>query len=86
MVLEIFYALLDSIFLVFQTLEKNINTSAPMVILLLGVIIGLRHAIEADYIVAVSMLIASDEKKKLRPAPILGALWGLGHTSSLFAA
>lgn len=86
MVLEIFYALLDSIFLVFQTLEENINTSAPMGILLLGVITGLRHAIEADHIAAVSMLIASDEKKKLRRAPILGALWGLGHTASLFAA
>jgi ABC-type nickel/cobalt efflux system permease component RcnA len=32
------------------------------------------------------MLIASDEKKKLRQAPVLGALWGLGHTASLFAA
>ena len=70
----------------FQTLEKNVITLGPTGILLLGVLTGLRHSMDADHIAAVSMLIAFGDKKKLRRAPILGALWGLGHTASLFAA
>jgi cytochrome c biogenesis protein CcdA len=42
---------------------------------------------EADHIAAVSTIMATSERhKKLRRAPLLGALWGLGHTSSLFVA
>jgi hypothetical protein len=42
---------------------------------------------EADHIAAVSTIVAAGERqKRLRRAPLLGALWGLGHTASLFAA
>ena len=86
MVLETFHALFYPVYFVFQTIEESINTAAPIGILLLGILTGFRHSIEADHIAAVSMIIASDDKNKLKRAPILGALWGLGHTTSLFAA
>jgi len=42
---------------------------------------------EADHIAAVSTIMATGEHQKtFRRAPLLGALWGLGHTASLFAA
>ncbi|HEV8404531.1 MAG TPA: hypothetical protein VGQ13_01365 [Nitrososphaera sp.] len=72
---------------VFAPLEDNISTVAPAGLLLLGLITGLRHSMEADHIAAVSTIMATSERhKKLRRAPLLGALWGLGHTSSLFVA
>ncbi|MDH5188989.1 MAG: hypothetical protein OEW37_08545 [Rhodospirillaceae bacterium] len=59
-------------------------------ILLLGFLMGLRHAVEADHVAAVAGLGASDKTQKgnirhtLQFALRLGALWGLGHSISLF--
>ena len=50
-------------------------------ILLLGLVIGLQHALEADHVAAVSS-IASGETS-LRKIVVHGALWGLGHTMTL---
>jgi len=50
-------------------------------ILLLGLVIGLQHALEADHVAAVSS-IASGETS-MRKIVIHGALWGLGHTIML---
>lgn len=85
MVLEIFDAMLEPVFSLFQTAESSINATAPAGILLLGLLTGLRHSIEADHVAAVSTMVASGGKK-LRSAPVLGTLWGLGHTATLFAA
>ncbi len=71
----------------FAPLEGNISTVTPAGLLLLGLITGLRHSMEADHIAAVSTIMAASERqKRLRRAPMLGAFWGLGHTASLFAA
>lgn len=85
MVLEIFDAMLGPIFSVFELAESYIDPAAPAGILLLGLLTGLRHSIEADHVAAVSTMVASGGKK-LRSAPLLGTLWGLGHTATLFAA
>jgi hypothetical protein len=85
MVLEIFDIMLEPIFSVFHVAESSIDTAAPVGILLLGLLTGLRHSIEADHVAAVSTMVAAS-KKKLRNAPVLGTLWGLGHTATLFAA
>ncbi|MER3630962.1 MAG: urease accessory protein UreH [Blastocatellia bacterium] len=53
-------------------------------ILFIGFFLGLRHAIEADHLAAVSTIIV--EKKNLLSASLVGGLWGLGHTISLFLA
>jgi ABC-type nickel/cobalt efflux system permease component RcnA len=47
----------------------------------LGLLFGLKHATEADHIVAVSAIV-SRERNVLRSA-LVGALWGVGHTASL---
>ena len=84
MVLEIFDAMLEPVFSAFQSVEGTIDTAAPAGMLLLGLLTGLRHSMEADHVAAVSTMVASGGRK-LRNAPLLGTLWGLGHTATLFA-
>lgn len=50
-------------------------------ILLVGLILGIRHALDADHVVAVSTIISKN--KNLLKSSILGAAWGLGHASTL---
>lgn len=52
-------------------------------LLLLGFIIGMRHALEADHVAAVAALVS--DKTSTRETARHGALWGLGHTLTLFA-
>jgi ABC-type nickel/cobalt efflux system permease component RcnA len=47
----------------------------------LGLVFGLKHATEADHIIAVSTIV-SEQRSLLRSATV-GALWGVGHTISL---
>ena len=47
----------------------------------LGLVFGLKHATEADHIVAVSSIV-SEQRSLLRSA-LVGALWGIGHTVAL---
>jgi hypothetical protein len=51
--------------------------------LLLGVLLGLRHAFEPDHLAAVSTLVA--DRRNPRAGLLVGGLWGLGHTASLLA-
>jgi len=51
-------------------------------ILWIGFVLGLRHAVEADHLAAVTAIVS--EKKTVWTASIVGGLWGLGHTISLF--
>lgn len=52
-------------------------------ILLLGFLIGMRHALEADHVAAVAVL--ATRAKSVRQALPLGVMWGMGHTLTLFA-
>lgn len=47
----------------------------------LGLIFGLKHAMEVDHVVAVSTIVS--EHRNLFRATLVGAIWGLGHTFSL---
>jgi len=49
--------------------------------LLLGLALGIRHALDADHVVAVSTIV-SQYRNPLR-ATLAGAFWGLGHTATL---
>jgi hypothetical protein len=49
--------------------------------IVLGALVGLRHAFEPDHLTAVSTLVS--ESHSPRQGVLLGALWGLGHTISL---
>lgn len=52
---------------------------------LLGValLLGMRHALDPDHVVAVSTLVA--EERRLWPAAWLGFVWGIGHLLSIAA-
>jgi len=50
--------------------------------LLLGLFLGVRHATDADHVVAVTTLVA--RRQSARAAVSLGAFWGLGHAFTLF--
>ena len=47
----------------------------------LGALLGLRHATDADHVVAVTAIVARE--RKLSRAAWVGALWGIGHTLTL---
>ena len=53
-----------------------------MTLLLFGFLIGMRHAMEADHIAAVASL--STKSNSVKHAIKQGAVWGLGHTITLF--
>ena len=49
---------------------------------LLGFLLGLRHATDADHVVAVTTIVARE--RTLRRAAWIGVLWGIGHTLTVF--
>lgn len=53
-------------------------------ILGVGFLLGLRHALDADHLVAVSTLLA--DQRGIRRAAVAGAMWGAGHTFALLVA
>jgi high-affinity nickel-transport protein len=50
-------------------------------ILLLGFLLGMRHATDADLVVAVSTIVS--EEGSVRRASGIGALWGIGHSITI---
>jgi len=50
----------------------------------LGFVLGLKHALDADHIAAVSTIVS--ERKSLWSSSLVGVFWGIGHTLSLFVA
>ncbi|WP_420349866.1 hypothetical protein [Pelagibius sp.] len=52
--------------------------------LVLGFLIGMQHALEADHLAAVGAMAVSGKSSK-RGLALRGAVWGLGHTITLFA-
>jgi ABC-type nickel/cobalt efflux system permease component RcnA len=53
------------------------------VVLLVGILLGLRHATDPDHIAAMTTLVASGREKATRSAASLGAWWGIGHGVTL---
>jgi len=63
-----------------------VSPSAPISlisILVLGFVLGMRHATDADHVVAVSTIVSRE--RRIRSAAWIGALWGAGHTITIFA-
>jgi len=50
----------------------------------LGFVLGLRHAIEADHLAAISTIVT--ERRSLLSSLLVGVSWGLGHTLALVLA
>ena len=43
---------------------------------------GIQHALDPDHLIAVSTIVS--EHKSFKWASLIGAFWGLGHTTTLF--
>jgi high-affinity nickel-transport protein len=50
-------------------------------ILLLGFVLGMRHATDPDHVVAVATIVSRE--RSLKAAAPIGMLWGLGHTATI---
>jgi sulfite exporter TauE/SafE len=60
------------------------SAASTLGILGFGFLLGLKHATEADHLAAVSTIVS--ERRSLFGSAILGGVWGVGHTISLFLA
>ncbi len=58
-------------------------TTSTLSILFFGFILGLKHAVEADHITAVSTIVT--DRRSPWGSAIVGGVWGLGHTIALLA-
>lgn len=54
-----------------------------LIVVLVAVLLGLRHATDPDHIAAITTLVASGHDHARRQAAALGAWWGLGHGVTL---
>ncbi len=52
-----------------------------LMVMTLGFFLGMRHATDADHVVAVTTIVT--RQKELLPAALAGLLWGLGHSLTL---
>ncbi len=48
----------------------------------LGLLLGIQHALDPDHLIAVSTIVS--EQRNFKWASLIGAFWGLGHTTTLF--
>ena len=50
----------------------------------IGFALGMKHATEADHLVAVTTIVS--EQRSIWRSGLVGAFWGVGHTASLLMA
>lgn len=51
--------------------------------LLLGLLLGIKHALDVDHVVAVTTIVS--RSKSIRRSSMVGVAWGVGHSLTLFA-
>jgi ABC-type nickel/cobalt efflux system permease component RcnA len=56
----------------------------PVSLLALGFLLGLRHALDPDHVIALSTILSRN--RTVRFALLSGLAWGIGHTSMILAA
>ena len=61
----------------------NVETTAPLGIALLGLLMGMRHATDPDHVIAVTTIVSRE--RCLFAASRVGIVWGLGHTLTVLA-
>ena len=54
---------------------------ATLSYMVLGFFLGMRHATDADHVIAVSTIVT--RQRTLRAGVVIGAVWGLGHTLTI---
>jgi len=48
----------------------------------LGLVLGMRHSTDPDHVVAISTIVS--RQRSIRHAALIGSVWGLGHTLTIF--
>jgi high-affinity nickel permease len=66
-----------------SSLVSHSTSIGLFAVLALGFFLGMRHATDADHVVAVSTIVSRE--RKVGSAALIGALWGAGHTITIFA-
>jgi high-affinity nickel-transport protein len=61
---------------------KFTNMIGLLSIIALGFFLGMRHATDPDHVIAVTTIVS--RYKKVGHAALIGAVWGLGHTITIF--
>jgi cytochrome c biogenesis protein CcdA len=51
-------------------------------IIALGFFLGMRHATDPDHVIAVTTIVS--RQRSIRHAALIGVLWGMGHTITIF--
>ncbi len=59
-------------------------TAGVTSVLLLGFVLGTKHAFETDHVAAVATIVS--EQRSIWRSSVVGILWGAGHTTALLAA
>lgn len=67
-----------------QSFGESAGTVSVLSVLGVGLVLGLKHAIEADHLAAISAIVS--ERRSLLSSSLVGGLWGLGHTIALLIA
>lgn len=60
--------------------QQNLGTA--LFLAGLGLVLGIRHSTDPDHVVAISTIVT--RQRSLRGAALIGTLWGLGHTLTIF--
>ena len=55
---------------------------ALLTIVLVGFFLGMRHATDPDHVIAVTTIVT--RQKSMVHASLIGILWGIGHTTTIF--
>src|SRR5437868_7448017 len=56
---------------------------AVLSLMILGFVLGMRHATDPDHVIAVSTIVT--RQPTIRAALLIGSLWGVGHTLTIVA-
>ena len=51
-------------------------------LLAIGFMLGMRHALDPDHVVAVTTIVSREQS--FRRAQMIGAMWGIGHSATVF--
>ena len=72
---------LSTVHLNLHLLSKE-NLGPVLFVTGLGLILGMRHSTDADHVVAISTIVS--KQRSIRNAAVIGSVWGLGHTITIF--
>jgi high-affinity nickel-transport protein len=61
--------------------RKGSGTITSLPVILLGFLLGMRHATDPDHVIAVATIVT--RRRSARSAALIGGLWGIGHTATI---